>query len=85
MALGFPGVAGERKTKRYKITLAEGGAAFLIHHPAGNSPPAITPPVLPRRALSCATVPRSLQAPAISLKFDSGSSARRKCLRTAAG
>jgi len=28
--------SGERKQTAYKLTLAEGGAAFLIHHPAGN-------------------------------------------------
>ena len=29
-----PGAGNENNN--YKLTLAEGGAAFLIHHPAGN-------------------------------------------------
>jgi hypothetical protein len=53
VALGFPSVARERQNKRYKITLAKGGAAFLIHLLAGNHP-------LTWGSAFSATVPRGL-------------------------
>ena len=59
-------MAGKRKTNRYKITLAGGGAAFLIHLPTGNHSS-----YLGERFRG--TVPRGLfQAPEKSLEFDFG-------------